>query len=113
MEKLVDPVEIERRAMRGGIAPLECDGLGTMLFVALRALHEEYRKGNISQGQAHAEKILMLKAYKDWRFWEGVFAEDAKRQNELNKLKPKIRTDGCPLCQKIIAIIDGREKYES
>ena len=106
--KLTDIKEISRYAMTSGEIPEGCDDAAALLFLALRALYREYEKGYITQEQATKEKAKALKAYGGWRFWENVFAETARRNNELDKLKPAIAAGSCEMCKKIVAITEGR-----
>ena len=110
MGKLTAPNEIARYAMIGGDVPEGCDDAAAMLFLVLRGLYREYNKGYITQEQAHKEKHKALKAYAGWRFWENVFAETAKRNNEIAKLKPQIVKSGCETCKQIIKIMEGRSE---
>lgn len=106
--KLTDIREISRYAMVTNSIPEGCDDAAALLFLTLRALYREYEKGYITQEQATKEKAKALRAYEGWRFWEGVFAETARRNNELDKIKPAIAAGSCEMCKKIVAITEGR-----
>lgn len=106
--KLTDIKEISRYAMTSGEIPEGCDDAAALLFLTLRALYREYEKGYITQEQATKEKAKAIQAYKGWRHWEFVFAETARRNNELDKLKPSIAAGNCEMCKKIVAITEGR-----
>lgn len=106
--KLTDIREISRYAMTSSEIPEGCDDAAAMLFLTLRALYREYEKGYITQEQATKEKAKALRAYEGWRFWENIFAETARRNNELDKIKPAIAAGSCETCKKIIAITEGR-----
>ena len=106
--KLTDIKEISRYAMTSNEIPEGCDDAAALLFLALRALYREYEKGYITQEQATKEKAKALRAYGGWRFWENVFAETARRNNELDKLKPAIAAGSCEMCKKLVAITEGR-----
>lgn len=104
------PEQIEIHAMHNDPLP---DGLKypeQLLFMAFRWLHQSTRAGQLTREQAHAEKVKLLDQFADWMRWDAIYQDTCKMRVELGGVSREMVVNGCPLCKKAIAIIDGRMK---
>lgn len=68
--------EIEVLASKGGDIPGYFASPEKMLFIALRALHAEYRTGMITRDKARQEKALLISEYRKIAVEYGVISSD-------------------------------------
>ena len=79
-----------------------------MLYRILSAIYAEYREGILSASDAKDAKHQAMTKHGDLELWERVFRDHARRMVEIGAVLNEVNHDGCPKCQKIAKIFDGR-----
>ncbi len=102
--------EIERLAMTMCGIPKEYSQPEQLLFLSFRILHWEYRHGIIDLEQAKNEKHLLVQEFqKEQRFHE-VYQDAVRIRNTMSHKLTAAEKEGCPHCQELVQIFDGRLK---
>lgn len=110
----MDFEEIARAAYQGARLPKYTAQEEQWAYLSMRSLYREYLGKAVGKEQAAAEK----KQIKDiFEAAKTKREQDFSYQKELNALRVRIGAiakemtkSACPLCQKAIAMIDGRIK---
>jgi hypothetical protein len=105
----MNPTDIEIHAMHNDPMPDKLELPEQLLFMAFRYLHACVRAGAITREQAHSEKAQLLSKFTDWMRWDGIYQDTCKMRVELGGIAREMTVNGCPICKKAIAVIDGRK----
>lgn len=103
------PDQIEIRAMHNESFPKGLELPEQLLFMAFRYLHVCARAGAITREQAHSEKAQLLSKFTDWMRWNAIYRDTCRMRVELAGIAREMTVNGCPICKKAIAVIDGRK----
>lgn len=79
------------------------------LYHSLVMLYKEYRDGIIDEISARKEKQLLFSQYGINERNERMWAEHSRRMVEISKIMVEINKSGCPLCQQVARLFDGRQ----
>ena len=79
------------------------------LYHSLVMLYKEYRDGIIDEISARKEKQLLFSQYGINERNERMWAEHSRRMVEISKIMVEINKRGCPLCQQVARLFDGRQ----
>lgn len=50
----------------------------------------------------------MMDQFTDWVRWNAIYRDTCKMRVELASVAKDMTVNGCPICKRAIAIIDGR-----
>lgn len=85
-----------------------------LAYLSMRALYNDYRKGNINKDQAIQDESKIKQAYDDAN---SEYQRNFKIMGEINDIRvalsgisKEVESGTCETCKKIIRIIDGRMK---
>lgn len=81
-------------------------------FIALRSLYRDYLTHRISRDEAKIERRKIKGMFEELntlkeRLWKQN-QQLCRLRVELAKVSREIETGGCPLCQKMMKLMDGR-----
>ena len=101
----------ENKAMNGDDMPDNLDYPDQIMFLQLRMLYDQFKKGIISRDTAQKEKRQLLKEYECYKFRNGMEMEwvEIIKLTELARAEfrknPSIET-----AERLVNIIEGRGK---
>lgn len=101
--------EIEALASRGEKLPKSYTLPEQLLFLSLRVLHEEYRREEITKGQAIEEKARLVQQYEEAVNWLAIYRQAVRIRNTMSWRFAAIEKSDCPHCRELIQIFDGRQ----
>ncbi len=101
--------EIEVLAKKGTPLP-DSATLADMLFYQnLRLLYHEYKNSIISKEQGKIQKSQLIKQHGVQKLWEQCAQAEYERWRKYQIIQTEAVKNGCPICRKIVAILDGRK----
>lgn len=103
-----DVTEIETLAIKSEMVPARYTLPEQLLFLSLRILHEEYRRDEITREQAAKEKARLLDQFRRAQQLFAIFQHTVEIRNTMSWKFRNIEKNGCPHCQELIKIFDGR-----
>ena len=104
------PEEIDNLARKRELLPDNAGLVARNLYHSLVMLYKEYRDGIIDEVSARKEKQLLFSQYGINERNERMWAEQARRMVEISKVMIEINKSGCPLCQQVARLFDGRQR---
>lgn len=102
--------DISRAAVGNEPCPENLSQSEIMLFHSLRCLYGSYAAGAIDRTQAIKERKQIISSYRQNSVKESLWDSFAKRYQSVLGLEPRVISEGCELCRRIIAILDGRDR---
>lgn len=102
--------EVDAFARKNEPLPDEAGLCDMMLYHILTALYREYKEGIVSKELAKVEKTRAMEKHRDVELWERIYKENTRRITEISKVMIAANNSGCPICQKVAKIYDGRIK---
>lgn len=104
-------LSFESAAMRGDEMPRGLSAPDQSLFIALRSLYWQVKKGIIDRDQAVAEKMKLLDEYRLQRFNADLWAKAKNRERQLERVITSVLTDKelmqNPKVRALMSAIDG------
>ncbi|MCM1335647.1 MAG: hypothetical protein NC084_13255 [Bacteroides sp.] len=100
--------QIDALARRREPLPNRAGLAARKLYHALTLLYREYRAGVTDARTAKVEKRKLLQEYEIEALWERIYEDAARRRRALGRLLISANKEGCPICQKMAKVIDGR-----
>ena len=99
------------RHLPRSVLPLE-----RVTYRGLTWLYHAYRRGAFSKDEAAEEKEALRREYEDARKKE---KDDLKLHKDIDQIRTalagwfkKVEQSGCPVCRRLIEILDGRDSSE-
>lgn len=102
--------EIEALAKKGTPLPASATLVDTLLYRNLRLLYREYRDGILSKEQGKIEKSKLVNQFGVEKLEERCRQIGAERWRRYQAIQTEAEKNGCPICRRIVAILDGRDK---
>ena len=102
--------EIEALAKKGTPMPNNATLADTLFYQNLRLLYREYKSGAVGKEQGKILKSQLVKQYGVQKLWERCAQTDYERWRRYQLMQDKAVKNGCPICRKIVAVLDGRDK---
>lgn len=91
--------------------------LERVAYRGLAWLYHAYRRGTFSKDEAAEEKETLRRDYEDARRKE---KDDLKSHQHVDQIRvafggqfKKVEQNGCPICRRLVEILDGRGLGES
>lgn len=81
----------------------------TLLYQNLRLLYREYKAGVISREQGLIQKNRLVRQYGVQKLWEQCAQTDYERWRRYQVVQEEAAKNGCPVCRRIVAVLDGRD----
>ena len=103
------PEEIDNLARKRELLPDNAGLAARNLYHSLVMLYKEYRDGIMDADSAKKEKTSLFSKYGVAELHERIWKEQARRMVEISKVMVEINKCGCPLCQQVARLFDGRQ----
>lgn len=107
--------ELSSLAGNGCGLPRSADALERIAYRSLTWLYRAYRRGAFSKDEAAEEKETLRRDYEDARRKE---KDDLKSHQHVDQIRvafggqfKAVKESGCPVCRRLIEILDGRDIY--
>ena len=104
--------ELEQLAYQNAPMPEYKTEAEVFTFVTLRSLYRDYLAHRISKDQARVERRKIKNMFLELQNIQNKFAKHNREINSLRialaKVSKDIETKGCPVCQTMMKIMDGR-----
>lgn len=101
--------QIDSLARKRELLPDNAGLAARNLYHSLVMLYKEYRDGIIDADSARKEKTNLFAQYGIAELHERIWKEQARRMVEISKVMVEINKSGCPLCQQVARLFDGRQ----
>lgn len=95
---------------KNGIEPAGLGILEAGLWHKLNAVYRNFDENKITVGEARKAKIDALEEYEHEAQVKRLYIEQNRRAVEISKIMIAANNSGCPICQKVAKIYDGRIK---
>lgn len=102
--------ELEIKAKHGDDMP---DGLTQseqLYYLSMVQLYKLFNSHVYDRSQAKSIKQDIISAYRKNAFDENLIKHHADIRNKYSHVMTEAEKNGCPICQKLVRIFDGREK---
>lgn len=102
--------ELEIKAKHGDDMP---DGLTQseqLYYLSMVQLYRLFTSHVYDRTQAKSIKQDIISAYRKNAFEEKLIRHHADIRNKYSHVMTEAEKNGCPICQKLVRIFDGREK---
>ena len=108
--------ELSRLAGNGRGLPHSADALERIAYRSLTWLYRSYRRGAFSKDEAAVENEALRREYDDARRKE---KDGLKLHKDIDQIRVAfggqfkvVKESGCPVCRRLIEILDGRNLSE-
>lgn len=101
--------EIEALAKKGTPLPDTATLADSLFYHCLRLLYREYRDGIINRDQAKREKSRLVNQFGVQKLWERCGQNKYDRWRRYQTIQTEAEKNGCPICKRIVRILDGRD----
>lgn len=101
--------DIQKLVMNGQCLPDNSPLPEERLWEILNVLHRSYRGGKVTIEYAKQRAAkLRIEFDRDMMMYD-CFVAATDRQNRYSHILTEAEKNGCPICKKIVRILDGRE----
>lgn len=104
--------ELERKAMKGYEMPKGLNQSQQIFYLSMVKLYELYRNRTYTRSQAHDMKQELINTYRNNEFRENLLEYHAQICNRYSEVLTEAEKHGCPICEKLVKIFDGRERIK-
>ena len=104
--------EIEAAAFKNEQIPGCLTQAEQFAYFCTRSLYNDYRKRNLDKSQAKIEREQIKKTYQaavdQYKQEIALYRRIDDVRVSLSKISKEMKLHGCPLCQRLLDILDGR-----
>ncbi len=100
--------EIEALAKKKTPLPDDATLADMLYYQNLLLLYREFKAGIIDKGQGKLMKSKLVSQYGVQKLWEKCGQNNYERWRKYQVIQTEAEKNGCPICRKIVRILDGR-----
>ena len=102
--------ELEIKAKHNEDMPTGLTQSEQLFYLSMVQLYKLFNSHVYDRSQAKSIKQDIISAYRKNAFEEKLIKHHADIRNKYSHVMTEAEKNGCPICQKLVRIFDGREK---
>lgn len=105
--------EIDSFARSRNPLPKEASLPDTGLYIILTRIYDRYDTHVIPLSFVKSQKSDAFREWEQWQSYKAEYSLEAQKRNKIGLIMSEANKHGCPLCQEIAKVYDGRESIQS
>ena len=105
--------EIDSMARNRDPLPKNASLLDVGLYTTLVKTYDAFDSKVLPLRFAKEQKENAVREYDRWQMYKSDYITEAQKRNKIGLIMSEANKHGCPLCQEIAKVYDGRESIQS